>query len=243
MKKAASIVLTVVFFLVFFAGMGVLLHYSKQEVHGIACKELQVSIPGPHEFLTEEDVKGFIDNFYGIYVGQRIEDVGIESIEKMLLTKAQVRDADVWVTDDGVLHAEVIQRDPVMRFEKGGKGCYADRDGNLFPLCENYVADVPVIACDPALGADPEWLSNAIALVRKISENAVWKGRLNAFEVADNGDFILLGENLRIIYGDFSQSARKFSAMEKYFSVIAPKCDYNSVNIKYKGQIICRKDS
>lgn len=243
MKKAVSTVLTVIFFLVFFAGMGVLLHFSKQEVHGIACKELQVSIPGPHQFLTEEDVRGFVDNFYGIYVGQRLEDVGIGSIEKMLLTKAQVRDADVWITDDGVLHVEVIQRDPVMRLEKGGKGCYADRDGNLFPLCDNYTADVPVINCDPMLGADPKWLSQTIALVRKISESPVWSKRLSAFEVADNGDIVLIGEDLRIVYGDFSESARKFAAMEKYFSSIAPRRDYNSVNVKYKGQIICRKDS
>ena len=243
MKKAVSIVLTVLFFLVFFAGMGVLLHFSKQEVHGIACKELQVSIPGPHKFLTEDEVKSYVDNFYGIYVGQRLEDVGIGSIEKMLLTKAAVRDADVRVTDDGVLHVEVIQRDPVMRLEKGGKGCYADRGGNLFPLCEDYVAEVPVISCEPSLGADPQWLAQTIRLVRKISESPVWSKRLGAFEIADNGDIILIGDNLRIVYGDFSESARKFAAMEKYFSVIAPTHDYNSVNVKYKGQIICRKDS
>ena len=243
MKKAVSIVLTVLFFLVFFAGMGVLLHFSKQEVHGIACKELQVSIPGPHQFLTEDDVRGYVDNFYGIYVGQRLEDVNIGSIEKMLLTKAQVRDADVWITDDGVLHVEVIQRDPVMRLEKGGNGCYADREGNLFPLCEDYVADVPVISCEPSRGADPQWLAQTIKLVRKISESSVWKKRIGEFEVEDNGDIILIGDGLRIVYGDFSDSARKFAAMEKYFSRIAPTHDYNSVNVKYKGQIICRKDS
>ena len=243
MKKAVSIVLTVLFFLVFFAGMGVLLHFSKQEVHGIACKELQVSIPGPHQFLTEDDVRGYVDNFYGIYVGQRLEDVNIGSIEKMLLTKAQVRDADAWITDDGVLHVEVIQRDPVMRLEKGGNGCYADREGNLFPLCGDYVADVPVISCEPSRGADPQWLAQTIKLVRKISESSVWKKRIGEFEVEDNGDIILIGDGLRIVYGDFSDSARKFAAMEKYFSRIAPTHDYNSVNVKYKGQIICRKDS
>ena len=243
MKKAASIVLTVLFFLVFFAGTGVLLHVSKAERHGISCKELQVRVPGPHQFITEDEVRTYIDNFYGIYVGQRLEDVNLKSIEKMLETKAPVRKAEVWITDDGVLHAEVFQRDPVLRFDYNGNGYYTDRDGNIFPLSGDYVADVPVISCDPKLGFDPLWLSQAIALVRKISGSSVWSGRIGGYSVDRNGDFVLEGDGLRIIYGDFGESARKFAAMEKFYTSIAPmRYDYHTVNVKYKGQIICRKD-
>ena len=245
MKKAASIVLTVLFFLVFFAGMGALLYASKAERHGISCKELQVSVPGPHQFLTEDEVRAYIDNFYGIYVGQRLEDVNLLSIEKMLETKAPVRKAEVWITDDGVLHAVVYQRDPVLRFDYKGNGYYTDRYGNIFPLSGDYVAEVPVISCDPKLGFDPLWLSQAIALVSKISGSSLWSSRIGAYSVNKNGDFVLEGDGLRIIYGDFSESPRKFAAMEKYFSSIAPlRADdpYHTVNVKYKGQIICRKD-
>ena len=245
MKKAASIVLTVLFFLAFFAGTGVLLHVSKAERHGISCRELEVSVPGPHQFVSEDEARGWIDNFYGIYVGQRLEDVNIASIEKMLETKAPVRKAEVWITDDGVLHALVLQRDPVLRFEYKGNGYYTDREGNIFPLSGDYVADVPVISCDPKLGFDPEWLSQTIGLVWKISGSNVWSKRIEGYAVDSNGDFVLLGESLRIIYGDFKESARKFAAMERYYSEIAPlRADqpYHTVNVKYKGQIICRKD-
>lgn len=245
MKKAVSIVLTVLFFLVFFAGMGVLLYVSKTERHGISCKELQVSVPGPHKFISEDEIRASIDNFYGIYVGQRLEDVNLESIEQMLEKKAPVRKAEVWITDDGVLHAVVFQRDPVLRFEHKGNGYYTDRNGNIFPLSGDYVAEVPVISCDPKLGFDPEWLSQTISLVRKISGSNVWKERINGYAVDNNGDFVLLGDGLRIIYGDFKESGRKFAAMEKYFGSIAPlraADPYHTVNVKYKGQIICRKD-
>lgn len=245
MKKAASVVLTVLFFLVFFAGMGVLIHVGKTERHGISCKELQVSVPGPHRFISEDEVRAAIDNFYGIYVGQRLEDVNLGSIEKMLETKAPVRKAEVWITDDGVLHATVYQRDPVLRFEHKGNGYYTDRSGNIFPLGGDYVAEVPVISCDPKLGFDPEWLAQTIALVRRISGSSVWRERISGYAVDSNGDFVLLGDGLRIIYGDFGESARKFAAMEKYFSSVAPMRaaePYHTVNVKYKGQIICRKD-
>lgn len=245
MKKAASIIMTVLFFLVFFAGMGVLLYVSKAERHGISCKELQVSVPGPHQFVSEDEAHYWIDTFYGIYVGQRLEDVGLESIEKMLETKPAVRKAEVWITDDGVLHALVLQRDPVLRFDYKGNGYYTDHEGNIFPLSGDYVADVPVISCDPKLGFDSEWLAKAIALVRKISGSSVWSKRIEGYAVDRNGDFVLLGDGLKIVYGDFEESARKFAAMEKYYSGIAPlhaSDPYHSVNVKYKGQIICRKD-
>ena len=163
----------------------------------------------------------------------------------MLETKAPVRKAEVWITDDGVLHAVVYQRDPVLRFDYKGNGYYTDRFGNIFPLSGDYVAEVPVISCDPKLGFDPLWLSQAIALVSKISGSSLWSSRIGAYSVNKNGDFVLEGDGLRIIYGDFSESPRKFAAMEKYFSSIAPlRADdpYHTVNVKYKGQIICRKD-
>lgn len=245
MKKAASIVMTVLFFLVFFAGMGVLLYVSKAERHGISCKELQVRVPGPHQFISEDEVRGYIDNFYGIYIGQRLEDVNLLSIENMLKTKAPVSNAEVWITDDGVLHAEVYQRDPVLRFDHKGNGYYTDKFGNIFPLSGDYVAPVPVISCDPKLGFDPEWLAQAIALVGKISGSSVWSKRVEGYSVNAHGDFVLEGNGLHIIYGDFGESARKFAAMEKYFNSIAPlhaDDPYHTVNVKYKGQIICRKD-
>lgn len=245
MKKAVRITLTSLFFLVFFAGMGVLLHFAKAERHGISCRELQISIPGPHQFITEDEVRYSIDQFYGTYIGQRVEEVNLASIEKMLKTKAPVRNAEVWITDDGILHAQVFQRDPILRFDYKGNGYYTDREGNIFPLSGEYVADVPVISCDPKLGFDKEWLTQTIRLVRKISGSNVWSKRISGYSVLPGGDFVLEGDELRIIYGDFGESDRKFAAMEKYFSTIAPlhaENPYHTVNVKYKGQIICRKD-
>lgn len=246
MKTVTSRILAAVFVLVFCAGTGVLVHYCGEARHEIACRELLVSLPGPHHFVSEEEVRSWIDNFYGIYVGQRVGEVNLGSIENMLRAKQSVRTAEVWITDDGILHAEVVQRDPVLRFDKDGNGCYVDRGGNMFPLAADYEADVPVISCNPALGADTQWLFKAIALVRKFSSSPVWSSRITGYSVAPNGDFILEGEDLRIIYGDFLDAARKEAAMEKYFTAIVPASQgqpYHTVNIKYKGQIICRTDS
>ena len=56
-----------------------------------------------------------------------------------------VRDCEAWLTDDGVLHVQLCQRQPVVRFDDGTNGYYADATGFVFPLQARGSVDVPVV--------------------------------------------------------------------------------------------------
>lgn len=249
MKKALRISLYGIFILAFMAGMGVLLHIVAENRHSIACSSIKIDIAGSGAFATEESLQKDIDNFYGIYVGQRIEDVRTAEIEKMISLKPAVQNCEVWITDDGVLHVLVCEREPVLRFDFKGKSTFVDRTGTLFPpqgsKCDSL--QVLAISCDPARGADRQWLEDLLTVAEKVARSKSWKERISGYMVEDNGDLVLLASSgERLIYGNFSRMEEKFDAIERYFTQIAPKhadSPYKSVNVKYKGQIICRKDS
>lgn len=249
MKKALRISLYGIFILAFMAGMGVLLHIVAENRHSIACSSIKIDIAGSGAFATEESLQKDIDNFYGIYVGQRIEEVRTAEIEKMISLKPAVQNCEVWITDDGVLHVLVCEREPVLRFDFKGKSTFVDRTGTLFPpqgsKCDSL--QVLAISCDPARGADRQWLEDLLTVAEKVARSKSWKERISGYMVEDNGDLVLLASSgERLIYGNFSRMEEKFDAIERYFTQIAPKhadSPYKSVNVKYKGQIICRKDS
>lgn len=89
---------------------------------------------------------------------------------------------------------------------------------------------------------DREWLLAAIDFVHKMSRDDHWNSRIVSYSVANNDDFILHSEKEEIIFGDFRDIDRKLRYLDKYFTKIQPREDgYKIVNIKYKGQIICRK--
>lgn len=249
MKKALRISLSGIFILAFAAGMGMLLHLVTENRHSIACSGIQIDISGSGAFVTKEKIQKDIDGFYGIYVGQRIEDVRTAEIEKMISLKPAVQNCEVWVTDDGLLHVQVREREPILRFNFKGKSTFVDRTGILFPPEGNKCDSLQVlsISCDPARGVDSKWLEDLLALAEKVSRSKSWSERIAGYMIESNGDLVLLASSgERLIYGDFSRMDAKFDAMERYFMQIAPtrtNSPYKSVNVKYKGQIICRKDS
>ena len=246
MKRAVRITLQTLFFLAFFAGMGTLLYISARKRHQTSCSELRVNIVGGEKFVTAEQINSFILRSYGICRGERIDSIGLDRIERLICSKDAVKGCEAWVTGDGVLHVDVVQRTPVLRFNKASEVYYVDAEGYIFPLGDNYEAPVPVIDSDLKKGFDSDWLHSAIEMVTRFSSSPVWKDRIVGYEVNDEGDFILCSEQTRFIWGDFSDEAGKLAALEKYYKRILPKCSaddpYTTVILKYKGQIICRKD-
>ena len=180
------------------------------------CNALDVQIRESYEFVTPEDIKGFLDKKYGPYIGVRLDSLDLGRIEKMLEEKSVVMDSEAWTTSDGVLHVSVSQRVPAVRFQRGEKGFYMDRTGYVFPLHKSYTAEVPVIE-----GAVP----------------GIEDGGDLVLKTVDGKE--------RFIIGFPDAIPEKFGKMAKYYSHILPSKGegyYKSVNLKYNKQIICRKD-
>ena len=214
------------------------------------CNALDVQIREEYEFVTPEDIKGFLDKKYGPYIGVRLDSLDLGRIEKMLEEKSVVMDSEAWTTSDGVLHVSVSQRVPAVRFQRGEKGFYMDRTGYVFPLHKSYTAEVPVIeGAVPGIedGGYEEWSAGVLRLLEFISSSRTWKDRIEKISVEDGGDLVLktVDGKERFIIGFPDAIPEKFGKMAKYYSHILPSKGegyYKSVNLKYNKQIICRKD-
>ena len=118
MKRAVRITLQSLFFLVSLAGMGTRLYLSAQKRHRISCSELRVNIVDGEKFVTAQQIDAFILRAYGVCRGERIDSIGLDRIERLICSRDEVKGCEAWVTEDGVLHVDVLQRTPVMRFNK-----------------------------------------------------------------------------------------------------------------------------
>ena len=73
-----------------------------------------------------------------------------------------------------------------------------------------------------------------------------WKDFASEITVSANGDLVIIPREgaERFIFGYPSQIKDKFRRIREYYECIVPsleKNEYKSVNVKYEGQIICRK--
>ena len=88
---------------------------------------------------------------------------------------------------------------------------------------------------------------DVLALTRYMAKSKSLSGRITEMSVNAAGDIVMTPTygNEVIVFGSPKDASEKFARLEKYYSHILPEKGegyYKSVNVKYNGQIICRKD-
>ena len=209
------------------------------------CTGLDVVFRDDARFVTEEDVLELLARHYGIYTGQRIDSVDLRRIERLLATRSAVRKGEAWTTDDGILHVSIEQREPVMRIQTDSGALYADDEGILFPIRGSAAPLVPVVdgAVQPS---DRAWVSGLLGLVRFMHRSRVWEENSAQISALPSGELVLIPRSgrERFLFGRPDAVREKFARIEKYYRYIQPAQEgagYGSVNVKYNGQIVCRK--
>ncbi|MBQ9193535.1 MAG: hypothetical protein IJ156_07435 [Bacteroidales bacterium] len=225
--------------------------------HEVTCKGVDAVIADSLErkFITPDDIRDWMKD-YGTYVGLRLDSVDLRRVETIIDAKSAVRKSQAWLTDDGLLHVSVTQREPVVRFQGPSGGFYADREGFLFPLQSRHTARVPVV--DGALPIQPEkdfkgeagteaerrWVESVLALVRYLGARPEWAGIVGQINVRKGGEIVLIpreGQE-RFLFGHPTDIDAKFSRIRKYYEGIAPlENGYRTVDVRFDGQIVCKK--
>ena len=68
----------------------------------------------------------------------------LNKMESILLENPMIKNAEVYITIDGILGVNVTQRKPVARV-KNEPDFYLDEDGEKMPLSAEYSARVPIV--------------------------------------------------------------------------------------------------
>lgn len=225
----------------------------------LTCTGIRVAVLDSmqNSFVSRADVKGYLDKEYGRYIGTVIDSIDLTRIEDIIDGRSAVLKSQAYVTRDGILHVDVTQRKPVVRFQKSDGGFYADAEGYIFPLQKSYASHVQIIDGNIPLAAnsgykgaieDPKekaWFESMMRVVNYIEGNRTWKDKIVQISVDEGRDLILIpregGE--KFLFGQPADIEEKFRKMEKYYTHIIPakgEGHYRTVDLKYRGQIVCR---
>lgn len=236
----------------------VIFRMNDRRVGQLTCAGVKVEFTDDFNFVTAKDVEGYLNKDYGAYIGQRLDSVDLLKVETILDGKSAILKAEAYTTPDGYLNVRIRQREPVVRFQKDNNGYYADEKGFLFPLQKNYTSRVPIIdgavplnvergyKGEPKTEAERRWLREAISLVNYMKGSVIWEENICQITVRDNGDLVMIPRQgkERFIFGHPSGFESKFDRIGRYYSAILPEKGagfYSTVNVKYNGQIVCRK--
>lgn len=229
--------------------------------HEVTCNSIDALIDDSlqRKFISEEDIKDWMAD-YGTYLGLRLDSVDLRRVEAVIDGKSAVRKSEAWLTDDGVLHISVTQREPVVRFQNASGGFYADASGFLFPLQQRHTARVPIVdgslplklgkdfKGEPETDQERQWVLSVIDLARYLGERKEWNELVGQITVSKDGNLVLIPRegSERFVFGTPTDIDAKFSRIRKYYESVAPsreadeKPPYKSVDVRFDGQIICK---
>ncbi len=262
MSKTWKIVLGTLLYTAFTAAAVAYFYFAGElvdrEKPSLICKHIDVSLldSSINKFITKKEITDVIDHFCGGVIGKRIDSINLAQIEALLNHRSVVKESQAFITRDGTMHIEILQRKPILRIEIEHGGFYVDETAYIFPLVTNNPSYVPVFTGNIPI----EMLSNqsevkdSLSCINKIlqmglylQKHPFWNAQVEEvfFNSASDVELVTRVGNQRIIFGNLDNIDDKFSRLYSFYKYIVPQVGwnkYNCVNLKYKGQIICTKN-
>ena len=218
------------------------------------CEKVEVVLPGNQFFIERAEIDEILKSKNGLLIGRRLSGIDIQYLENKLKANPFIEYAKVYVDMNGVIHADVKQRVPVLRIlNLSGQDFYVDQNGYKIPLSDHFTARVLVangIILEDFSGKVDTLktkLSKDLFLTAKyIAEDSLWNDQIVQMYVNEKNDIELVPRvgNQKIILGNADNLKDKFRNLLLFYKKAIPQAGwdtYSSINLKFKGQIVCEK--
>ena len=233
--------------------------YGRSQRGQIVCRRIQVHVEDSTDvrFISSGEITRIIRKEYGKCIGTVLDSIDLVKLEELIDRKSAVLKSQAYTTKDSTLHINITQRKPLVRFQRGSSGFYADEDGYVFPLQSTYAPHIQIVDGNIPVKVAPghkgeienpksrKWLLDMIDMVQFIESDKDWKRIIVQIHVNEDGDIVLVpregGE--KFIFGYPEHLEEKFDKFRKYYTAIVPTAGsetYKTVDLRYKGQIICK---
>jgi len=195
---------------------------------------------GENLYITESTVNKLLKVNEDTLANQSKEIIDLNKLENILDTHQMIKDADVYVTVDKKLIANITQRKPLGRVY-GDKSFYIDEEGEKMPLSAIYTARVPLIS-----GISEKELSQVYPLLLKIKQDKFLEEHITTIFKDKTGNYFL---GLRVLdfkieFGKIERLDNKIKNFKAFYkkALKDKKLDtYQRVSLEFSNQVVCTK--
>ncbi len=242
--------LTVLLFLIFYQRAGRFKHRALSGQMQVHVQHLE----NGNDFITTEEMRSkILRKFQQEFSNVPLATLDLPEIESALQSMDFIKSTDVYLDANNQLNIFVKQREPILRIlTPEGNSLYVDKDGSIMPASPHYsprvlVAFVPVQATKDTLDLDhPGMEKDLFELANYISKDRFLHALVEEIMVNGQNDWTLIPKfgPSRIFLGDMERIEDKTDKLKRVYREILPAQGwdmYYSVNLKFKGQVICTK--
>jgi len=168
------------------------------------------------------------------------ETLVLKEMEKRLLKNPMIRNAEVFVTVEGVLGVNIEQRKPIARVA-ASPDYYLDEDGKKMPLSVVYSARVPIIT-----GISENNFAEVTSLILKMNKDPFMKSSVVGLHVKQDGtiDLKLRKHDFTVHFGKPKAVEKKFQNFKAFYKKTkqdSTLMSYNQINLEFTSQVVATK--
>jgi len=239
---------------------------DKEKLQHVSSVKIRIADSVQNEFIHVAEIRKFLDGRKFQLSGVSNGIIDLEGIEKSLMSRQIISEAEAYITEPGILHLDVRQKSPFVRiYNRLGQGYYLDESGNIIPLTYNFSPYVLVVngyISEPfnvaqtlnifsvrhdSLPASKKTIYDVYRLVTFIRNDKFWNSQIEQVYVNGRYEFELIprvGSQV-IELGGVDNLQEKFDNLKllyvKGFNKIGWN-QYQRISLKYKNQVVCTKN-
>ena len=181
-----------------------------------------------------------------------VKSLDLRKMEEKLELHPWIREAQLFIDNNGILKIKVTEREPVARiFTVGGNSYYIDSACEKLPLTDKIAVRLPVFTGFPADGtrlskADKMLLRQVKNMSLFISKEPFWSAQIAQVDITPQRNFEMVPTvgNHIIEFGDGSDIESKFRRLFIFYEQVMSKSGlngYQRVNVQFARQVIGKR--
>jgi cell division protein FtsQ len=239
-----SVITLVMFAIIGFASV----NNTSKQVHAV---QVVILDQNGDFFIDKLEVLNLLNAENTDYVlGLSLDQLDLKILEERVEKNPFIKDAQVYRDIKGNLIVSVRQAQPIARIiNRTGPDRYIDSEGDFIPVSPRHTARVPLIEMERSFSwetniNETEYGTKVFNLVNYIGEDKFWDAQIAGLVIAKNGELTLMPQvtKQQIKFGMPEDFEIKFKKLKVFYKEILPNKGwntYNTVNLKFKDQIVC----
>ncbi len=248
-------VLYVTIWVLCLSGLVVFMSFIEVQKKEQRCTDVKVMIPGNRSFIDRAELDSILLAQEGPLVGRMLNKINIQLLENALKANPFIEMARIYADMDGVVHVNIVQREPVLRILNfTNQDFYIDRNGLKIPTSENFTARVLVASglILEGFSGKVDTLSTGMArdlyaIATFIEKDTLWNDQIEQLYVNGQNEIEMVPRvgNHKIVLGNADSLNVKFRNLLQFYKEALPAAGwdaYKTISLKYASQIVCEKN-
>ncbi len=204
--------------------------------------DLSVEFSGDDNlFISHQTVSKLLIQNQGGVKNESKETLDLMLIESALNSNPMIKTAEVYLTVNGVLKAEIEQKRPIARVHTNA-AYYIDDEGFYMPLSSNYSARVPLVTGY----VEKNNLRNIFTVASKVENDDFLKTNVIEINQSLTGVISLKLRQCKFIVqlGNVSFLDKKINNLKVFYQKNLKEKTlnkYSKVNLQFDNQVVCTK--